>query len=246
VSVAVFALTPGSFLDAAPPSGGTLTVITVPERAEVWINDGYTGLTPIRDKSLAAGKYTLRLVDPSRQKSTSETIVISDDERLLVERALGGSSARLRVDTDPQGADVSISTDLGKTPLINDYLTTGEYRIEIRHPNAKYQTFTKDVSFIDGQPVTISLKLEKPPIFTFKRCVQLGLGTGAILAWTGAVIEQHQTSSLKQKSKDMREGAPDESKKLQEQSNEAGIWRTIAIVAGASLAVALQVTIFIW
>lgn len=240
-----FMFIPCVFLYAEPPLDGTLTVITVPERAEVWINEGYAGLTPVRDKPLAAGKYTLRLVDPSRQKSTSENIVIGDGERLLVERALGGTSARLRVDTDPQGADVSISTELGKTPLVNDYLTTGEYKIEIRHPNAKYLTVAKDVSFVDGQPVTISHKLEKPPIFNFKRCVQLGLGTCAILAWTGAIIEQHQTSSLKQKSKDVLDDL-DEAKKLKEQSNDAGMWRTIAIVVGASLSVALQFTVFIW
>jgi hypothetical protein len=238
--MAVFVLISGSFLYAAPPLEGTLTVITVPERAEVWIDDGYIGLTPIRDKTLAVGKYTLRLVDPSRQKSASETIVINEGERLLVERSLGGSYAKLRVDTDPQGADVSISTELGKTPLINEYLTTGDYKIEIRHPNTKYLLVTKEVSFLDGQSVTISHKLEKPPIFTTKRCVQLALGAGSALAWTWAVVEQHKTSSLKQKS--MSEG--DES--ALEESKDAGIRRTIAIVAGATLTVALQVTIFIW
>jgi len=238
--VAAFLLIFGSFLYAAPPSGGTLTVITVPERAEVWIDDGYVGLTPIRDKTLAVGKYTLRLVDPSRQKSASETIVINDGERLIIERALGGSYAKLRVDTDPQGADVSISTELGKTPFVNEYLTTGQYKIEIRHPNAKYLPITKDVSFIDGQPVIISHKLEKPPIFTTKRCIQLALGTGSVLAWTWAIVEQHATSSLKQKSK--YESGEDVDKQLE----EAGVRRTVAIVAGASLTIALQVTIFIW
>jgi len=244
LAAAVFVLVPRSFLYATPPAEGTLTVITVPERAEVWINDGYVGLTPIRDKSLAVGKYTLRLVDPSRQKSASETVVIVEGERLVVERSLGGSYAKLRVDTDPQGADVSISTDLGKTPLINEYLTTGQYKIEIRHPNAKYLPITKDVSFIDGQSVTISNKLEKPPIFTNKRLVQLGLGFCSAAAWTWAVVEQHNTSSSKQKSENTRYAADAES--LLKESKDAGIRRTVAIVAGASLTIAFEVTIFIW
>jgi hypothetical protein len=244
VLAVVFALIPGPFLYAAPSSGGMLTIITIPERAEVWIDDGYVGLTPIMDKHLATGKYTLRLVDPSRQKSASETVVITDGERLVVERSLGGSYAKLRVDTDPQGADVAISTELGKTPLINEYLTTGQYMIEIRHPNAKYLPIIKDVSFIDGQPITISHKLEKPPIFTTKRCIQLALGTGSTLAWVWAIVEQHTTSSSKQKLKD--ESFNSETDELSKQSKEAGIRRTVAIATAASLTVALQVTIFIW
>jgi len=231
VLMLIFVFIPASFAYASKQSGGTLTVITVPERSEVWIDGGYAGITPIRDKRLAAGTYTLRLVDPSRQTSASETVVISDGERLLIERTLGGSHARLRVDTYPQGADVAIIADLGKTPLVNDYLTPGQYRLEIRHPNTKYMSATKDVAFVDGQPVTISHRLEKPPVFTTKRCVQLGLGTGAAAAWTWAVIEQHAASS------NPSEGSA---------SKNAKVRRTVAIVAAASLSVALQVTIFVW
>ncbi|MDR2577448.1 MAG: PEGA domain-containing protein [Chitinispirillales bacterium] len=242
--MALFTLIPASFLYASPSSGGTLTVITTPERAEVWIDGGYVGLTPIRDKRLATGTYTLRLVDPSRQKSTSETVVIGDGERLIVERSLGGSYARLRIDTDPQGADVAIIADLGRTPLINDYLTPGQYRIEIRHPDTKYLPAIKDVSFADGQPVTISHTLERPSLFTTKRYVQLALGTGSALAWTWAVVEQSTTSSSLQKS--IYATDDDEADRMLRQSKNAGIRRTIAIIAAASLSVALQVTVFVW
>jgi|GEM_PF-749661 len=244
--VSAFALIPGFFLYAAAPpqEGGTLTVITVPERAEVWIDGGYAGLTPIRDKVLAPGRYTLRLVDPTRQTSTSETVVIGDGERLIVERSLGGSYARLRVDTDPQGANVGISADLGKTPIVNDYLTPGQYKIEIRHPNTKYLPIFVDTSFVDGQLLTISHKLGKPPLFTTKRTVQLALGTGAALAWTWAVIEQHVTSSSLQKSIYATDDGRAE--KMSTRAENAGIRRTVAVSAAGVLTVALQVTIFIW
>jgi len=225
-----FALLPVSFLYASPQPGGTLTVITVPERSEVWIDGSYAGLTPIRDRHLAAGTYTLRLVDPSRQTSASETVVIGNGERLLVERTLGGNHARLRIDTYPQGADVAIIAELGKTPLVNDYLTPGQYRLEIRHPNTKYMTATKDVAFVDGQPVVISHKLEKPPVFTTKRWIQLGIGTCAAAAWTWAIIEQSTASSSIQKST----------------AENAATRRTIAIIAASALSVGLQVTIFVW
>jgi hypothetical protein len=250
----VFTLISASFLYASPPpttgTGGTLTVITVPERAEVWINNGYAGLTPIRDKLLPEGTYTLRLVDPLRQNSASETIVISEGERLIIERTLGGSYGKLRIDTDPQGAEVAIIAELGKTPLVNDYLTPGEYRLEIRHPNTKYMPLLKDVSFADGQPITISHKLEKPPIFTTKRLVQLGLGTGTALGLTWAIVEQHVTSKSKQESVDIERAGDDvldgDADQLSERSKNAGIRRTIAIIAGASFFIALQITVFIW
>jgi hypothetical protein len=184
------------------------------------------------------------LVDPSRQQSASETVVIGDGERLIVERSLGGNYARLRVDTDPQGADVAIIAELGKTPLVNDYLTPGQYRIEIRHPNTKYLPTTQDISFVSGQPAIISHKLEKPPLFTTKRYVQLALGASTALAWTWAVVEQSATSSAREKSRH----APDEEQadEFSTQAKNAGIRRTIAIATAATLSVALQVTIFVW
>jgi len=232
-------LIPASFLYANPPAPaatpapppatataeGTLTIITDPERVEVWINENYAGLTPIRDKRLPEGTYTLRLVDALRQNSASETIVISEGERLLVERSLGGSYGKLRVDTDPQGADVAIIAELGKTPLVNEYLTPGQYRLEIRHPNDKYLSIMEEVTFAaDGKPVIISHKLEKPPVFTTKRLIQVGLGAGAIGGWVYAINRYHNDDQYKDTN-----------------------WRPItAIAVAAVLSAALQVTIFIW
>src|SRR5262249_39377264 len=86
VSILVLIAAPLSRAPAAPPPAeGIITIITVPERAEVWIDNNYAGLSPVRHKRLAAGTYTLRLVDPSQQISATEVVAVQQGGHLLVE-----------------------------------------------------------------------------------------------------------------------------------------------------------------
>lgn len=237
---------------APPPSEGTITVVTVPERVEVWIDNGYAGLSPIRQKKLTAGTYTLRLVDPSQQVSAVEAVAVRAGEHLLVERTLSSRYGKLRVDSDPPGADVVIVTELGKTPVANDFMNPGRYRIELRHPLGNYLPVAEEVTISDGQQTASSHKLAKPEIFTKKRCIQLALGVGAAAGFALAVVEQGKWASYRQKADFAREAEPDgggDGGKADEyslESKDAATKRTVALVAAGALTVALQVTIFIW
>jgi hypothetical protein len=153
---------------------------------------------------------------------------------------------RLRVDTDPPGADVVIVAELGKTPLTNDFMNPGLYVIEIRHPNGKYMPVTKEASFTtDGQQVVISQTLLKPPVWTKKRKIQLALGTGTAAGFTWAIVEQHTASSYYQKSIYTGDDDPEKADEYLQISKNAGLRRTVAVTAAGIMTAALQITIFI-
>jgi hypothetical protein len=101
----------------------------------------------------------------------------------------GEGYGKLRVNTDPPGADVVIVAELGKTPLANDFINPGLYRIEIRHPGGKYLAVAAEVAFADGQPVTLNHTLTKPPVFTKRRGIQLALGVGAAAGFVWAIVD---------------------------------------------------------
>jgi hypothetical protein len=228
-------------------SEGTITVVTVPERVEVWIDNNYAGLSPIRDKRLAVGSYTIRLVDPAQQAGATEVVVIRPGEHVLLERTLSARFGKLRIDTDPPGAGVAIVAELGKTPLVNDFMTPGIYKVEIRPPRPNYLPATEEITFTDGgQPVTISHKFSKPPLLTKKRGIQLALGAAAAAGWIWAIIEHGTSSSTRVNAIILEENNPDEADRLWQKSNSAATRRTAAIITASLLSTALQVTIFIW
>jgi hypothetical protein len=184
----------------ASPADGTISIVTIPDRVEIWIDNNYVGLSPVRQKRLAAGTYTVRLIDPSQQISAVEMVTVRRGEHVSVERTLDSRLGKLRVNSDPPGADVVIITELGKTPLVNDFMNPGLYKIEIRHPNQNYLPVVEDVTFTDDRPVVIDRVLEKPPVLTRERKIQLALGTGAAAGFVWAIVEQNTASAYRQKS----------------------------------------------
>ena len=102
-----------------------LTVKTDPDGIEVWLDDKYIGDSPILDKKLKTGKYTLKLVDPVQHTSTSEDVFIQSGEQTVVEKTLKSRYGTLKVNSDPEGADVYVLTELGKTPVSNDFIIPG-------------------------------------------------------------------------------------------------------------------------
>jgi hypothetical protein len=160
--------------------------------------------------------------------------------------------AKLRVDSDPPGAEVVIVAELGKTPLTNEFINPGMYKIEIRHKSG-YLPAVEELTLRDGQHAVVSHKLKKPQLFTKKRQIQLALGAGAAAGFAYAIVEQNERSAYRQKSiftQAMSTAGNDEhAKKAAEYSDlskDAGIKRTAAAAAAGILSAALQVTVFIW
>jgi len=157
----------------------------------------------------------------------------------------GNSYARLRVDSDPPGADVVIVAELGKTPLVNEFIVPGMYRVELRHKNG-YLPASEELTLRADQQAAVSLRLNKPPLFTKHRQIQLALGAGAIAAFAYAVYEQGEHNTLREKHLFAKSENEEKAAEYLEAYEDAALKRTLSLIGAGILSVALQVTIFIW
>ncbi|MBN2188561.1 MAG: PEGA domain-containing protein [Chitinispirillaceae bacterium] len=213
---------------------GTLTVKTDPQGIEVWLGDKFIGQSPVIDKKIRAGRYTLKLVDPAQHTSSSEEILVQDGQPTVVERSIASKFGSLKITSSPQGADVYIATELGKTPVANDFMNPGRYRIEIRPANSWYQTAVTEVSIPKGETVFIDQKLHGKPLLTVRNILSLALMAGAAGGFTWGIIENGHYEKY------MAGGAPSSSS-----ADGARLGGTLGIILGASCLIGLEiVTLF--
>jgi hypothetical protein len=107
----------------------------------------------------------------------------------VVEKTMKSRFGSLKVTSDPEGADVSILTSLGKTPLSNDFIIPGKYRLEISHPAGGYKSTVADVVIPKGQVAAIQKSLEKTNVFDTKGMAKIALGIGALGGIVWSLVE---------------------------------------------------------
>lgn len=178
-----------SYVALCAAAEGTLNVKTNPEGVEVWLDDKYIGDAPIFEKKLKPARYTLRIVDPLQHNSVVEEIFIQDNQTTTIEKTLTTKFGSLKIVTDPVGAKVFLLTPLGETPLDNDFIVPGKYRVLIDPPNKLYESITEDLMVPKGDAITITKSLPPKNMLDTKAGVRLVLGAGAIAGFVWAVYE---------------------------------------------------------
>lgn len=226
---------------------GSLTVITDPEGIEVWLGDKYLGDSPIQNRKLLTGRYTVKMVDPVQQVSATEEVLIQTDQTTVIEKTLKAKFGTLKVESEPEGAEVFISISLGKTPLENNFMNPGKYRIEIKHPKKKYLPIVEEITIPESKKVELSNTLVKISKFDKKAIVRLLLGAGAIGGYVWAIIEQ---GNHKEYDTDVdylkSQPSPDQIqiKKYEDKAKSAGIKRTVGIIIGSVCVVSFEIVAF--
>jgi hypothetical protein len=220
---------------AAHGAEARLSVTTYPSGVEVWLNDKYIGDSPIVERVLPPGQYALRLVDPLQRTSLNETIELPANEHIHIEKTITGKFGSLHITTDPPGAELSLSTKLGKTPLKNDYMTPGTYRLKIEHPARIYKPVTKDVVVNRGETVSLNETLERRNEFDRVALARLALGVGAIGGFVWSLIEQRALVE--------QENKPPEDYDKERVSGHRGR-RTLGIVIGSVCVTGFEILAF--
>jgi hypothetical protein len=224
-----------------------LSVKTDPEGIEIWLDDQFIGDAPLLDKKLKPGRYSLKLVDPIQHSSTIEEIFIQDGETTVIEKTIKSKFGTLKINSTPEGAQVYISSDLGNTPVSNDFMNPGKYRIELRHPNKLYKSVMEDVVIPRGESVTISKTLEKRKILDGKAKLRLLLGAGTVGGFVWAIIKQGNYKVYDNKLSELEYNLRDYnkiSKHLDEERTKAAVMRTLGIIGGSLCLVGLEITAF--
>jgi hypothetical protein len=211
---------------------GSLTVKTSPEGIEIWLDSRFVGLSPIVGKKVKAGRCTLKLVDPSQHSSINEEVLIIDNEETVVERTIASKYGRLTVTSEPEGAEVSIATELGKTPLTNDFMNPGRYRLEIRPGNSRHFPKVTEVTITKGETATISETLNKKTFFTKKNTAALCLTAGTAAGFVWGLVEQGNYEAFKERNP----------REPSSRINGAALNRTLGIIIGSTCVVGLGIT----
>jgi len=219
---------------------GILTVKTDPEGIEVWLGDKFIGQSPVIEKKIRAGRYTLKLVDPAQHSSVSEDLIIQDGTPTVVERTISSKFGSLKVTSDPQGVDVYIATELGKTPLSNDFMNPGKYRIELRSPNSSYQTAVSEITVPKGETAFIDQKMQRRPFLTTKNIVSLALLSGAAGGVAWGLIEQGHCRMYQER---LNNTTAINKPALQDKIDGASLGRTFGVIIGSACLVGLEIVV---
>ncbi len=216
-----------------------LTVKTEPSGIEIWLEDKYIGDSPIVNKKLKSGKYTLRLVDAFQHTSIQEHIDLKDGESIVVEKTIDSKFGSLRIVSNPEGAHVCISSTLGKTPLVNDLMNPGKYRVELRHPNERYKIYSEDIVINPGDRVELNRSLQKEKVLTKKGLLKIGLGAGIIAGIVISTLYQGHSKDYRYEYRSMP--TEDNRKKYK----NAKIYRNVAISGSILCLVGLEIVSFV-
>ena len=210
---------------------GKLTVTTDPEGVEVWLGENYIGNSPVIEKKVPTGRYTVKLVDPVQRISQVEQVLITINNTVVIEKKLKPKFGILKVTSVPEESDVFITMPLGKTPLVNEFINPGKYIIEIRHPDKQYHSVLKNVVVSEGLANIVTDTLYKDKILNNNALLRLGLGAGALAGFVWAAFESGNRQKFKAQKRDNDAGT-------------AGTHLALGVVAGSLCVIGFEIVAF--
>ncbi len=145
---------------AAPPPA-SIQVHSTPPGAEVRIDGRPTGTTPLALSDLTPGKHFVDLRLDGHLPWEQE-VVAEPAESLAVEAALKPHPATLRIESNPEGASVTVDgKPQGNTPWEIGDLAAGRHEILLRHPG--YAELQETIEIAPGERVRTRVTLEPDP-----------------------------------------------------------------------------------
>lgn len=111
---------------------GSLSIISRPPGARVFINNQFRGVTPLSIDNMAEGEYSLNISREGFSEVTQKALIIAGKKtEIAVELPVNIGS--IRVTSVPSGADVFLDgKSAGITPLIIKDISVGEHRVELK------------------------------------------------------------------------------------------------------------------
>jgi len=126
--------------------------VEAPVAAQVSVDGKAAGVTP-GEFRLRAGRHVVVVTAERYLPFQSEVTIEGEDRAQVLQAKLVPAWARLRVLSEPTGAEVRIGGDpRGVTPLDVD-LGAGSHRVELRH--AGFKDWVTDVQIVANQPQTL-------------------------------------------------------------------------------------------
>lgn len=183
---------------------GKLTVISVPPKARLYLNDQYKSETPFTTNAIPARTYVLRVELPgyATQVRTNE---VTAGEEAVVEFQLVKNSGTLMLSTEPaevtvflDGENRGITPPHGQEPISEqlaiDRVPRGPRKLQMTKPG--YYDLTVNVEVAPNQTVILHEKLVARPV-TFIPTTIIRTGAGAEHTFQGIVREKYDNGDIK-------------------------------------------------
>jgi hypothetical protein len=114
--------------------GGLLHILSIPDGAQVFIDEKYAGLTPLKTERLPAGSHQLRLAREQHRDSIGAVLVERGQEKEVTIRLLP-TKGSVAVSSDPPGAAVYLDGESkGTTPLFIYGVIVGRHSLKLARP----------------------------------------------------------------------------------------------------------------
>ena len=155
-------------LEVQPAS---LRVVSIPEKARVYIDNNFRGTTPLDIPDIDAGPHRVR-VEQQGYDPNARNLELKPGEAMVEEFRLVSNTGSILLTTDPDGVTVLVDgKEVGKTPPAKDQgqgisapypiegLSTGTHALKCVKPG--FYEKSQEVSVERGQTTTISVKLPR-------------------------------------------------------------------------------------
>jgi hypothetical protein len=154
---------------AAPTSNAEVTVDSAPAGARIVFDGHEVGTTPATipvARPRADEPHRLELHLAGYRDWTTRDVVLKPGDHAFFHAAIEAPSTRLRVMTDPPGAEVAVDgRTVGRTPLGNVTLAADGKRHTLRLRRHDYLDVIEDITLADGVDVVADRKLAPAPRF---------------------------------------------------------------------------------
>ncbi|MCD6360314.1 MAG: PEGA domain-containing protein [Armatimonadetes bacterium] len=151
--------TPDPILMHLVPSPGSLTLISTPSGARVWLDGREVGNTPLEISHVTAGNHVLE-VTKSGHLTDRRTVEVLPGQAKREVIHLQQLTGLLTVTSLPNGANVLMDgTPLGQTPVTNHRVPVGKHTLVIS--NSGYQTWRSRISILSEEQTEVSVALTK-------------------------------------------------------------------------------------
>ncbi|MCE5224209.1 PEGA domain-containing protein [bacterium] len=142
------------------PKVGVLWILSVPDGAEVFVNNVFKGVTPLRLDNVNAGNYTVKVVMNGYETQTKTVTVTGGqtNKQTFTLKKTASKPGTLKITTVPEGAEVYIDGILVGISNHSFTITEGTHKVLIRLEG--YQDYVVTITVKSGEvkALTVTLK----------------------------------------------------------------------------------------
>ncbi len=139
---------------------GKLEVTTVPDDAQVFIDDKYVGQSPYKNPALRVGSYKVALKLKNYSDSGS-SVTVEANRTARVDETMKGLPGKIMVTTTPPGAKVYVDGNEAGKSLWSGAAEPGMHKVRVSLDG--YQDGEKDLEVKPGQSAAATFTLEEAP-----------------------------------------------------------------------------------